>query len=60
MRQNFRRDKLKKEEMRKKKQEDKRNKRLHKKDGLSPQASEGIENPAEMSDSGTIPDQAAV
>ncbi len=30
MRQNFRRDKLKKEELRKKKQEEKRNKRLNK------------------------------
>ncbi len=58
MRQNFRRDKLKKEEMRKKKQEDKRNKRLHKKDGVSPQNSDIVENPAEMNDSGTPADQA--
>ncbi len=38
MRQNFRRDKMKKEELRKKKQEEKRNKRLNKTDTAAPTA----------------------
>ncbi len=42
MRQNFRRDKIKKEEMRKKKQEEKRNKRLQKRD---PSSAPGLETP---------------
>jgi len=36
MRQNFGRDKMRKEELRKKKQEEKRNKRLNKKDTAAP------------------------
>lgn len=50
MRQNFRRDKMKKEELRKKKQEEKRYKRLHKNDAPSAQNPEVSNNPIETVD----------
>ena len=45
MRQNFKRDKIKKEEMRKKKQEEKRNKRLNKTNPVAPEAQTDPVNP---------------
>jgi len=57
MRENFRRDKIKKEELRRKKQEEKRNKRLHKKDPFSAPSAEVSVSPVKMTDPGTSQSQ---